>query len=358
MGPLQDQTKFFLYIGAYGEGVYAFHFDSAAKKIEPLGLAGRIQNPSWIAPDKDCRYLYVVSELEGDAEGAVAGFSIDRRSSDLHLLNSVPSGGVAPCHLTLDKTGTVLLAANYMTGDLCVFPVLPDGHLASLAASASAFGHGLNPKRQEGPHAHFVHARDDSNLIYLVDLGLDRIRLYRLDSTHLTLTPNDPPHVQLEPGFGPRHFVFSADKRYVYLLNELQPRVTVLSHDPVTGNMAPIQTIGTLPADYTEETTGAEVALDSSGRFLYTSNRGHDSMQVFSVDRESGMIEQVQLIQIRGNFPRGFSIDPTGRFLFVAGQNSNTLEYFEIAPDTGLLTAGDRVFDVGSPVDVKFIPAS
>lgn len=354
----QENTNYFLYVGTYGEGVYAFRFDSDAARFEPLGLAGAIQNPSWILADRDYRYLYAVSELEGTAEGGVASFTIDRQTGDLHLLNSVPSGGVAPCHLTIDNTGKVLLVANYMTGTVCAYPVQPDGRLGSITASVSAEGCGLNPKRQECPHAHFVVEAEGSNLVYVADLGLDRIRLYRLDPIRGTLTSNDPPFIQLELGFGPRHFVFSSDKKFVYVLNELQPRVTVLSHDAATGRMAPIQTVSTLPADFTEETTGAEIVLDRAGRFLYTSNRGHDSIQVFAIDRATGMLQFVQIIRISGKFPRGFTIDPSGRLLIVAGQGSNTMEFFHIDANSGRLTPGKEMLEVRSPVDVKCIPAA
>ncbi|MBV8570081.1 MAG: lactonase family protein [Acidobacteriaceae bacterium] len=356
MSSARESSKYFVYAGTYGEGIYAFQVDPAGPRFEPLGLAGAIPNPSWITPDRDYKFLYAVSELEGDAEGGVASFSIDRKTADLHLLNSLPSGGVAPCHLTLDSTGKVLLVANYMTGTVSAYPIEQDGQAGSMASLMSAEGHGPNLKRQEGPHAHMVHALKGSNIIYVADLGLDRIRLYRLDPARAALTPNDPPFVQLEPGFGPRHFVFSKDNKFMYLLNELQPRVTVLTHDPATGRMVPIQTVPTLPADFTQETTGAEIALDSAGQYLYTSNRGHDSIQVFAVDREKGMLTPTQIIPVAGKTPRGFIIDPSGRLLIVGGQGSNSLEYFFIDDETGRLTPGKEMIDVPSPVDVKCLP--
>jgi 6-phosphogluconolactonase len=351
-----NETEYLLYIGTYGDGVHAFRFNPNSAGFQSLGLVGVVHNPSWVITDSAHRQLYAVSELEGTAEGGVASFAIDRKTGHLKPLNSAPSGGVAPCHLTLDNTGKVVLVANYMTGEVCLFPLRSDGAVGPLSASGTAVGCGVNRKRQECPHAHCVAAVKDTNIIYVADLGLDRLRLYRIDSSNLTLTANDPPEVELEPGFGPRHFVFSQDSKFVYLLSELRPRVTVLVHEATSGRMRVIQNIPTLPADFTEETTGAEIALHDSGRYLYTSNRGHDSIQVFAVDREQGTLNQIQIIKTLGKTPRGFTIDPSGRYLIAAGQDSNTLEFFHIDSESGLLTSGDQTFEVPSPVDVKCIP--
>lgn len=351
------ETEYLLYIGTYGEGVHAFRFNPDSASFFPLGLVGAVHNPSWVITDSAHRYLYAVSEVEGTAEGGVASFAIDRKTGHLNLLNSVPSGGVAPCHLTLDNTERVLLVANYMTAEVCVFPLRPDGEIGPLSASGTAVGCGINPKRQECPHAHCVVSVNETNIIYVADLGLDRLRLYRLDPSKLTLTANDPSEVELEPGFGPRHFVFSQDLKFVYLLSELRPRVTVLAHEASSGRMTVIQTIPTLPANFTEETIGAEIALDHNGRYLYASNRGHDSIQVFAVDRQKGTLGPVQIIKTLGKTPRGFAIDPSGRFLIAGGQDSNTLEFFHIDSETGLLTSGGQTFEVPSPADVKCIPA-
>ncbi|MBV8551515.1 MAG: lactonase family protein [Acidobacteriaceae bacterium] len=354
--PQTDQTDYFVYIGTYGEGVEAFRFNSSAGKLEPLGLAGAIPNPSFLATDREFRNLYAVSEIEGNVEGGVASFRIDRKTGDLHLLSSMPSGGVAPCHLTLDRTGKVLLVANYMTGSVSAYPAQSDGHLGEMSALVTAEGSSVNVKRQEGPHAHFIAIGDQNDRIYVADLGLDRLRLYRLDPKYGTLTPDDPPYVQVEPGLGPRHLVFSSDARFAYVLNELKPQVAVFTHDPATGRMTPIQHVRTLPEDYKEETRGAEIALDAAGRYLYTSNRGHDSLQVFAVTRDAGTLTRIQIVPIAGKSPRGFAIDPTGRFLLVGGEVSKTLETFLIDPKAGTLSPAGKPVDVTSPVDVKFVP--
>lgn len=350
-----DQAKYFVYIGVYGEGVYAFQFDGNAESLESIGLVGAVRNPSYLTTDREFRHLYAVSELEGDAEGGLASFRIDRQTGKLHSLNSVFSGGVAPCHLTLDNTGKVLLVANYMTGTVSAYPIQPDGSIGGMSALASAEGSSIKPKRQKGPHAHFV-ATGKGNLTYVVDLGLDRVRLYRLDSGRGTLTPNDPPFVAVTPGLGPRHFAVSPDAKFVYMLNELEPQVTVYAHDSASGRMTPVQSARTLPPDFNEETTGAEIRLGRGARYLYTSNRGNDSIQVFAVSPTGGEINLTQSIPV-AKTPRGFAIDPSGRFLIAGGQDTNTLELYRIDPVTGRLSDSGQKRDVPSPVDVMFVAA-
>jgi len=348
-------TNYFVYAGTYGEGVYAFRFDPQAGTLEPIGLVGTIENPSYLTTDRDYRYLYAVSELMGDAEGAVGAFKIDRNKGKLDFLNSAPSGGVAPCHLTVDDTGNVLLVANYVTGSVSSYPI-QDGRIGKMSSLMTAEGVGVNPARQEGPHAHYVVIGAD-HLVYVVDLGLDRIRLYRLNSADATLAPNNPPFNQVEGGLGPRHFVFSPDARFIYVMNELKPQVTVYSHDAATGRMSAVQSVRTLPDNYTEETTGAGIALTPSGRFLYTTNRGHNSVQAFSVSQGGGAVERIQIIST-DKTPRGFNMDPSGTFLLVAAQDSNTLQLYRIDSQTGKLSPSGQPAEVPSPVDVLFVPMS
>ncbi len=355
--PQPDQRQDFVYIGTYGKGVYAFRFDPGAGKAEPLGMVGAVVNPSFLATDRDFRYLYAVSELEGKLEGAVAGFSIDGANGSLKLLNTRPSGGEAPCHLAVDRTGTVLIVANYVTGGVSSYPIEKDGRIGTMASLMTAHGSSANKERQEGPHAHEVVISADNRRVYVPDLGLDHIRIYRLDAPTAKLTPNDPPFAQEEPGLGPRHMVFSHDEKYAYVVNEIKPFVTVFRHDASNGALHLIQTVDTLPRDFTAENTGAEIVLDRSGRYLYTSNRGHDSLQVFAVDPGHGTIRRAQIISTEGKTPRGFAIDPTGQFLIVGNQDSNQLVIFKVDSQTGNLSATGQKLEVPSPVDVLFVPA-
>lgn len=352
-----DHTRYLVYIGVYGKGVYAFRFDAGTAKIEPLGMVGEIVNPSFLATDRDYRNLYAVSELEGKVEGAVASFAIDRSSGSLKLLNTRPSGGRAPCHLAVDHTDRVLVVANYTTGDVSSYPIEKDGSLGPMASVMAAHGSSVNKERQEGPHAHETVISADNRRVYVPDLGLDHIRIYRLDAATAKLTPNNPPFGQIDPGRGPRHMAFSHDEKYAYVLSEIEPFVTVFRHDTSNGALHEIQSVETLPADFKGENTGAEIRIDRSGKYLYASNRGNDSIQVFAIDPANGTIRRIQIIPTGGKTPRGFALDPTGQFLFVGNQDSNQLAIFRVNRETGELSDTEQRFEVPSPVDVLFVPA-
>jgi 6-phosphogluconolactonase len=354
----ENHSKYFIYIGTYGKGVQAFRYDAQTVTIEPVGLVGEVVNPSWITADQSFKYLYAVSELEGNAKGGVASFEIDRKTGKLNPLNHIGSEGVAPCYAAVDATSKTLVVANYTSGGVSAFPIEQNGSLGPLGSLMTAEGSSINKDRQEGPHAHEAVISHDNERVYVPDLGLDKIRIYRLESTAGKLTPNDPPFVSVEAGHGPRHIIFDKKGEYAYVINELKPLVSVFSHDASNGNLKLIQTIPTLPADFTKKNTGAEIRLDHSGKFLYTSNRGNDSLQVFAIDPSTGKLQQVQNISTEGKDPRGFALDPTGRLLFVGNQNSNNLVVFKIDSQTGKLTPAGQKFDVPSPVDVLFVPAS
>ena len=350
-------SKYFIYIGTYGKGVYAFRYDAQAAAIEPIGLVGEVVNASWITTDRSFRYLYAVSELEGNAKGGVASFEIDRKTGKLNPLNQVGSEGVAPCYAAVDASGKTLVVANYTSGGVSAFPIEQNGSLGQLGSLMTAEGSSINKNRQEGPHAHEAVISRDNQRVYVPDLGLDKIRIYRLEQVAGKLTPNDPPFVSVEAGHGPRHIVFDDKGEYAYVINELKPLVSVFSVDASNGNLKLIQTVPTIPADFTKETTGAEIRLDHSGRFLYTSNRGNDSLQVFAVDR-GGKLQQVQNISSGGKDPRGFALDPGSGLLFAGNQNSNNLVVFRIDTQTGKLTPTGQKLEVPSPVDVLFVPAA
>jgi 6-phosphogluconolactonase len=352
-----DQSHYFVYIGTYGKGIYAFRFDTKTSKAEPLGLAGEVVNPSFLATDRNYRNLYAVSELEGKAEGSVASFSIDRSSGSLKPLNTRPAGGKAPCHLAVDHTGKALVVANYVTGGVSSYTIEKDGGLGPMASLMTVKGSSVNKERQEGPHAHETVISADNQRVYVPDLGLDHIRIYRLDASTAKLIPNDPPFGQDEAGFGPRHMVFSHDEKYAYVLNEIKPFVTVFRHNASNGSLHLIQTVETLPRDFSGENSGAEIVLGRGGKYLYTSNRGHDSLQVFAIDSDNGSIRRIQIISTGGKTPRGFAIDPTGQFLFAGNQDSNQITIFKVNRETGELSNAGQKFEVPSPVDVLFVPA-
>jgi 6-phosphogluconolactonase len=353
-----NQQKYFVYLGSYGQEIHAFRFDPASGSLTPIGATGKVANPSWLATDRDHKHLYAVSELDGDQNGGVASFSIDRKTGKLQALNHVGSQGKAPCHASVDSSGKMLVVANYTSGDAVAFPIQGNGSLGEASAVEKAHGSGVDKQRQKGPHAHEAVITSDNKRVYVPDLGLDQIRIYELHPASAKLVPNDPPAAKTEPGSGPRHMVFDHKGQYAYVLHELKPMVTVFRRDPANGNLEPVQTVATIKPDFKEENSGAEIRIDPAGKFIYTSNRGEDSIQVFAIDASSGKLQQVQNISTGGKEPRGFAIDPTGRFLLAGNQKSNSVGVFRIDQESGKLTPTGETVETPTPVDVLFIPAS
>lgn len=352
-----QSTNYFLYVGVYGKGIPVYRFDANNGHLKPAGLAGSVVNPSWVTVGPHDRYLFAVSELEGKAEGAVASFAIDRHTGKLHELNSMPSGGVAPCHIAIDHTGKMLFVANYTTGGVGVFPIEPDGRLGSRASLLMEHGHSINPKRQEGPHAHETLITADNRMAYVADLGLDRIRIYRIDPEHTSATPNDPPFVKEEAGYGPRHMAFGTGEKYLYLATELKSFVTVFKRDPQNGNLTAIQKISTLPKGFTGFNGPAELVIDHAGKHVYVTNRGANTIAVYGIDQATGKLHEVQNISSEGDFPRGFALDPTGQYAFAGNQKSNNFVVYRVDQNTGRLTFTGENIHVSSPVDFAFVPA-
>jgi 6-phosphogluconolactonase len=355
------QSKYFLYVGAYGKGIQAYRFDSEGVKFEPLGSVGEVANPSFLVSDPQHRYLYAVSELEGKEDGVVAAFRIDHKSGHLTLLNRQSSGGVAPCHLAVDHTSKVLMAANYGTGSVPVFPIEPDGRLGARSALLTAEGSSVNQERQAGPHAHEIVISKDNRFVYVPDLGLDEIRIYQLDAASGNVTPHNPAFAKEEGGLGPRHLAFSPDERFAYVINELKSVITVFKHDPANASFQQIQAISSL-GDGKEADGAAEVLVDRAGKFLYASNRdvtghGTGSIGVFEIDKSNGTLKQVQIAQSGGTMPRGVEFDPTGKFLLVGDQKANYFLVFAIDPGTGRLTPTGQKLQTPSPVSFLFVPA-
>jgi 6-phosphogluconolactonase len=359
----QARSQYFVYVGTYtgpnSKGIYAYRFNSATGKLDSLGLAGEMVRPSFLAVHPNGRFLYAVSELgnDGRVDGSITAFAIDRKSGALTALNTVSSGGGGACHLVVDKTGKTLVAADYGSGRVAAFHVNPDGSLSAPTSVMRHSGSSVDPKRQTGPHAHAVVLSPDNRFVLVPDLGLDQIRIYRLNAADAALTPADPPFVTAKPGSGPRHLAFSPNGRFVYSLHEMGSLVTVWAYSAGSGKLDELQTISTLPADFHGDNNSAEIEVDSKGRFLYASNRGHDSISVFAIDPGNGRLTVVDHVATQGRTPRNFKIDPTGRYLFAANQNSNNIVIFKIDPQTGRLTPTGQVLEVQAPVCVQFVAA-
>jgi 6-phosphogluconolactonase len=363
--PAPAKGKYIFYVGTYTEekgstskGIYAYSFDVSTGKSTSLGLAAEAVNPSFVALSPNGKYLYAVNEVpkfNGPNSGGVSAFSIDRANGKLTFLNEVASRGADPCYITVDKTGKNVLVANYTGGSVAVFPVQADGKLGESSAFDQHTGKGPNAERQEGPHAHSIDVSEDNRFAIVDDLGLDEVMVYKFDSAKGTLTPNTPPFAKVDPGAGPRHFAVRPDQKFAYVVSEMHSSVTVFSNDESNGTLKPLQTISTIPANFKDYNDGAEIHVGRSGKFLYTSNRGQDTIAVFAIDREKGTLTSVEYAPTQGKTPRSFEIDPTGQYLFAENEKSNNIVVFKIDQETGRLTATGQVLDVPEPVCVKFL---
>ncbi len=352
-----NHGDFLLYVGTYSKGVYGYRFDTATGDAQPLGLMGEITNPSFIATDSKYKNLYAASELDGNVDGKVGAFAINRETGLLQLWNTRSSDGEAPCHVSVDATGKIVLVANYGTGGVAVFPIEHDGGLGEMKQLLTAKGSSVNHERQAGPHAHEAVISPDNRFAYVPDLGLDHIRIYKIDAAAGSLSPNDPPFAQMHPGNGPRHIALTSDGKFAYVINELNPVVTVFTRDPATGALTQIQEVSTLPEGFKGGEVGpAEIELDRAGKFLYASNRGPGTIAVFAVAPGSGTLKQVQVAATGNTWPRGFLIDPSGKWLIAGDHKANKFVVFRIDPDAGTITLTGKSFDVSSPVSFVFVP--
>jgi 6-phosphogluconolactonase len=365
LGRSAEKGRFLVYVGTYtggeSKGIYAWRFDAGLGVATPLGLVAEAANPSFLAADPTNRYLYAASEISsrgGKREGAVSAFAIDSATGKLALLNQVSSRGAGPAFVTVDRAGGNLLVANYGGGSVAVCPIHSDGRLGEATAFVQHTGSSINPQRQREPHAHSINVSPDNRFAIVADLGLDKLLVYRFDAAKGALTPNDPPFAAVKPGSGPRHFTFHPSGRFAYVINELASTVTAFSYDAARGAFTELQTISTLPKDFAGNSTTAEVQVDPAGRFLYGSNRGHDSIAVFAIDPSKGALTPVEHVPTQGKTPRNFRIDPTGSYLFAANQDSGSVVIFRIDARTGRLAPTGKVLAVASPVCVKFVPAN
>jgi 6-phosphogluconolactonase len=355
-------SEYLAYVGTYtgkgSEGIYAYRFDPATGAIQSIGLAAATDNPSFLAVDPKGRFLYAVNELEAfrdEPTGAVSVFAIERASGKLTLLQQVPSLGGSPAHLSLDATGRYLMVANYGGGNVAVFPIGSDGRLGRHSAFVQNAGSSVNLERQAGPHAHFIQITNDNRFAVVADLGLDKLLMHRFDAATGSLTTASSESVAVDPGAGPRHAAFAPSGKFVYVVNELASTVTVFAYEPGSGALQRLQTVPTLPAGFSGNNTGAEIAVDAKGSYLYVSNRGDDSIAVFSIHPDDGSLTLLEWVPSGGKAPRHFVIDPTGDWLFAANQGSDSISLFRVDQKSGRLTPTGRSLDVISPVCVQIV---
>ncbi len=350
-----------VYVGTYtsgkSEGIYLYRLDLTSGKLRHAATTKGVKDPSFIALAPGRRNLYAVNEVEdfgGKKSGALSSFAVDQPTGNLRLLNQQPSLGGAPCYVDVDRSARFVLVANYSGGNIAVLPIRSDGSLGEATDVKQYVGSSINVERQEGPHAHCIVLDPANRFAYGCDLGTDKVMIYRFDARRGKLIPGRTPWVQLKPGAGPRHITFHPDGKYAYVINELHATVTAFAHDRDRGNLKELQTIPTLPADFTGENTSADIHVSPDGHFLYCSNRGHDSIAAFQIAPRSGKLTFVAHQSSGGKAPRNFAIDPTGRFLLVANQKSDNIVTYRRDLKTGQLTATGHVAEVPSPVCLKF----
>ena len=342
------------YTGPKSQGIYAWRFDPVSGKLTEVGLVGQTQNPSFVAFHPSGKYLYAVNET---GNGSLTSFSLDPKTGSLTRLNSAPSRGADPCHLTVDRTGRTVLVANYSSGTVAALRIGADGRLGESTAFDQHKGSGADKARQGEPHAHSINLSPDQRFAIVADLGTDQMYVYKFDPAAGTLTPNTPPTTKTAPAAGPRHFAFHPDGRHAYSINELNSTITAYTWDGAAGTLSVIDAVSTLPAGFKGENSTAEVVIHPNGKFVYGSNRGHDSIAVFRMDPATGKLTLVEHVSTLGKTPRNFAIDPTGKYLFAANQDTNNVVLFRLDPATGKLTPTGQELKVGSPVCVRFLVA-
>jgi 6-phosphogluconolactonase len=339
------------------EGIYLYSLKLSTGELTHVATTKGVKNPSYLALAPRRRQLYAVNEVEefmGKKSGAVSAFAVDPKTGDLRLLNQQPSLGGAPCYVTVDDEGKFVLVANYVGGNVAVLPIRSDGSLGEATDVMQDQGSSVNAQRQAGPHAHCIVLDERNNYAYACDLGTDKIMIYRFDEKKGKLTPNDTPWVQAKPGAGPRHLTFHPSGKYAYVINEMHVTITTFAVDRRTGSLREVQTVPSLPREPTAADSGADIHVSPNGRFLYCSNRGHDSIAVFKVDPREGVLTFIAHESTQGKTPRNFAIDPTGTFLLVANQRSDSIVTFRIDSQTGRLSATGHIAEVPAPVCLKF----
>lgn len=350
-------TRTLPHVQGKSEGIYLLAMDPTSGALSVVSKTVGVENPSYLTFHPNRKYLYAANEVGdfgGKASGAVSAFAIDSVTGALTFLNQVPTDGAAPCHLSVDATGRYLSTANYSGGSVCVHPIAPDGSLGKMSDFIQHVGTSVNSQRQNEPHAHSFTLSADNRFAYVADLGMDKIMIYAFDAERGKLTPAAQPWVRVPPGSGPRHFDFHPTRPYAYVINEIGSTITTFAYEASSGRLTELQSVSTLPAGFEGRSHCADIHVHPTGKFVYGSNRGHDSIAAFAIDPSSGLLTAVGHEATGGKIPRNFAIDPTGNFLLAANQNTDTVVVFQIEQTTGKLSATGQSLAVPTPVCLKF----
>ena len=345
----------FVYIGTHtagpGKGFSLAHFDTATGALTKPEFLLEAPAPAYFIIAPDGKHLYTCNST-----GFVSAYAIDRATARLTLLNQVPSGGGDPSYISLEQTGRYVFVANYDGGNVAAWKLRPDGGIGERTAFVQHTGSSVNPQRQSHAFAHSIRVDPTNRFVLVADLGVDKLFVYKFDAANGSLTPNDPPFVTVKPGSGPRHIVFHPNGRWVYLLTEMGSTVIQYDWDTKLGTLKELQTVSTLPADFKGVSMCAEITVYPNGKFLYVSNRGHDSIAVFAIDAKSGRLTPIEHVSSGGQTPRNFALDPSGRWMIVTNHGNNVAQVLRIDPATGKLTPVGSPVGMPSPFCPRFLP--
>ncbi len=346
-------SNYYLLIGTYtaktSEGIYVYKFNTQTGNLDSVGVAKGIKNPSFLAISPNQKFVYSVSET---GAGAVNAFSFDKKTGKLTALNAQPSGGADPCYVAVDKTGHWALVGNYSGGNLSILPIEANGLLGKPTQTIQHEGKGPKPQ-QEKAHVHSVNIAPNNEDVFVADLGLDKIVSYHLEAKTGKLSAGNPESVSVSAGSGPRHFAFGLNPKFAYVIQELTGEITAFNYKK--GSLEAFQTVKTLPEDFKENNSCADIHISPDGKFLYGSNRGHESLVIFSIDPQTGKLTYVGHQNVMGKTPRNFAIDPTGNFILVANQNTDNITVFKRNKTTGKLTFTGKEIKISMPVCLKFL---
>ena len=358
-----EEKPCWVYLGAYAkgedQGITLCKLDRMKGKLEKVNVFGGHRNPAFLEIHPSKKFLYAANEMrefKGEPTGAVTAFSIDAMTGELTPLNQVSSKGAGSCHITIDAEGKTLLVANYGGGSVASFRIGEDGTLSEAVSFFQHEGSSVDERRQKGPHAHSINVDPTNKHAYCADLGLDKVLVYKVNKKG-KLKANDPPFTKTQPGGGPRHLSFHPSGKFAYVNLEMTSKVTVFTHNAKTGILTEVQTVSTLPKDFTGNNSTAEIRVHPTGKFVYCSNRGHDSIAVFAIDEKSGKLTFIEHEPSGGKTPRNFCIDPSGAYLLAANQNTNNVAVFRVDAKTGALTPTGSSIESPKAVCVRFVEA-
>jgi 6-phosphogluconolactonase len=338
-------------------GIHAYTFDLNEGTLQPLHRTGGVENPFFLAVSPDRRFLYSIhaKEFGGKENEHVAAFELVGRTGELKLLNRQSSMGTASCYLEVDQTGRMLVVANYSSGSVASLPIKADGSLGEHVSFFHHKGSSVNPDRQKEPHAHCIVVSPDNKFAFAADLGIDQILCYQLDPPVAKLTPNKVPFAKAPAGAGPRHLTFHPSGKRAYVINELANSVSVFDYDAAAGTLTERQTISTLPADFKGTSYCADVKITPDGRYLYGTNRGHDSIACYRIN-DDGRLSLIAIEPSRGKGPQNLAITPDGKWLLCANMPGNNIAVFRLDPKTGGLKSTGEPVKQTSPSCIWLIP--